>query len=187
MRACRAAGWWLCVIIVAACGGDGSETDDTGPLAFETGPFWVTTTGIDDRCLDGGLHLLFMPAGPDEPWDWTYPITVFAPDELPQTHEIRLREPFGEMTVDVRANGDRGQQMVAQENQGVLLDEAQFGQCVADMSAEVTLTLVSRDRVHGTARIELTDPRGDPRCPTDLPSHCEVILTFEGRRAATSE
>lgn len=165
-------------LVVACAGAAGS--DDT--IDFETGDFTVRTTVVDDRCLDGGLNLLFMPNGVETPWEWPFPVRIHAERELPITYDIALRQPFGEMTVTASDAGVDLQTLVAEKNEAVLLGEAQFGNCVADMNATVQVRLVAHDEVTGFADLELTDPRGADRCPTDMPPRCSVLLSFEAER-----
>jgi len=154
---------------------------DEGP--FESGDFWVQTRSVDDRCLDGGLNLLFMPKGTAEPWPWPFPIAVHRPEELPLTYGIRLREPFGEMTATAAASGDNTQHWTFEKNVGVLLGPDQFGQCVVDMVAAADMSVRTNDLIDGHASLGMLDPRGDERCPVDLPASCEVTLVFVGERA----
>jgi hypothetical protein len=148
---------------------------------FTTGEFTVTTTAIDDACLDGGLNLLFMPQGPATPWEWPFPITLYAPDALPQTYPIQLREPFGAMTLDATAAGPSRQTLAVQENPAVALGDP-FGACVAGLAGRVDLIVQTANTVSGTATLQLSDPRGDEQCPADMPAECGVVLTFQGLR-----
>jgi len=127
--------------------------------------------------------LLFMPNGDGAPWQWPFAIPVYSQSSLPKTYDIQLREPFGQMTVTATRNGRAGQIIVAKEGTGVLLGEATFGQCVVDMGATVYFELLDQGSLSGVATLEMRDPRGDARCPIDMPATCEVILTFEATRA----
>lgn len=169
---------FLFVASAAGCGsGSGDDTVD-----FATGEFVVKTTLVDDGCLDGGLNLLFMPNGTGTPWEWPFPVTLYAEDALPTTYDIQLREPFGEMTVTAQDGGIDLQVIDAQTNPGVLLGEDRFGQCVADMDATVQIEVVAVDEVTGVAELGMSNPRGDERCPKEMPTTCEVLLTFEATR-----
>lgn len=177
------------LLLPLACddGDDGGAPQDGvaggAPSAadFTTGEFTVTTTAIDDACLDGGLNLLFMPQGPATPWQWPFPITLYGAEELPRTYPIQLREPFGAMTLDATSAGPARQALVVQENPAVALGDP-FGACVAGLAGRVDLILQTANTVSGTATLELTDPRGDEQCPADMPARCEVVLTFQGLR-----
>ncbi len=169
---------------LSGCAQDEPSAVDTPFPEFQSGSFDVVTTLVDDRCLDGGLNLLFMPNGADTPWQWPFPITVYNLGELPKTYAIALREPFGEMTVTAQYTGGAMQALVAEENQGVLLGEDRYGQCVADMGATVHIDVADVDHVTGVVTLEMRDPRGDERCPVGMPTACEVVLTIDATRSA---
>ncbi len=88
----------LAVVALVGPGCDGEAGDDT----LGGGDYIFTTTVVDDRCLDGGLNLLFMPNGVDTPWDWPFEIGVQSQAALPATYDIMLRQPFGTMTVTIK-------------------------------------------------------------------------------------
>lgn len=165
-----------------ACATSCGESADGDTVALATGEFVVQTTLVDDGCLDGGLNLLFMPNGTGTPWEWPMPVTIHAEDELPVTYDIELREPFGQMTVTARDGGVDIQVIESETNPAVLLNEGRFGQCVADMSADVQVELQSADEISGIAELGMSDPRGDERCPREMPDACEVLLRFEAAR-----
>ncbi|MFU8804551.1 MAG: hypothetical protein ACNA8W_12130 [Bradymonadaceae bacterium] len=162
----------------------GNDTVDGPDFAFPSGDFIISTHFVDDRCLDGGLNLLFMPRGEDEPWEWPFPVQVQAPEELPKTYMISLREPFHEMTVTATQVHSDEQQFVAQTNPSVKLGPDRFGECVVALDGVVNLKLVDTDRVEGIAALQMRDPRGDDRCPVDMPPTCDVILSFDGTRSS---
>jgi len=167
---------------VQACGGDvsggGADADVRG-FEFPAGQFQFTTTAIDDGCLDGGLHPLYMPEGTGTPKEWDYPIHLYPTEELPKTYGIELREPFGEMTVQVERVSAGEERARGVQNTGVQLGEAQFGQCVADLDADVLITLRTRDRATGQGALMMSNARGDDRCPKDMPADCTVLLTLD--------
>lgn len=138
---------------------------------------------MTDDCLGGALNVLFMPKGKDTPHDWAYSVTIYDPAELPQSYQLQLREPFGSMKVDVSSLGPADQQFVGVGNQGVLLDEALYGACTADMDALIDVHLVDRDRITGAGYLSMANMQGDDRCPRDVPERCSVYLTVDGVRA----
>lgn len=156
-----------------------------GPdFTFPSGDFIISTNLVDDRCLDGGLNPLFMPMGDAEPWRWPYAIALYEPSELPKTYVISLREPFAEMTVTAYQTDPTGQQFVAQTNPRVELGPDRFGECVVELDGVVNILLLDSNRLEGIAALQMRNPRGDERCPADMPPTCEVILSFEGTRSA---
>ena len=166
---------------ISACSDD-PVTEDTSGIDFPNGDFDISTTLVDDQCLDGGLNLLFMPNGQDEPWLWPYPIQMHGQSALPKTYDIQLREPFGTMTVAVTNEGGPIQRFEGERKIGVLLGAQNFGECVVDMDVVVEVKLLDSDSVEGAGVVQMTNPRGDERCPVDMPATCEVVLTFSGTR-----
>lgn len=166
------------LVVCAACGS--ADGDDT--IAFATGEFTVRTLVVDDQCLDGGLNLLFMPNGTDTPWEWPHSVTLLAEDELPRAYDITLRPPFGQMRVDAQDAGVNLQLLQGRTNEAVTLGEAQFGACVADMAARVQVQLDAPDAASGVAEITMSNPRGDDRCPVEMPAECTLLLSFDATR-----
>ena len=159
--------------------GCNSETEG---FDFATGEFTVTTNAVDDQCIDGGLNLLFMPRGEDEPWEWPHAVELYSPSELDATYSITLREPFGEMTVTATQVSSAQQELVAHPNPEVLLGAERFGDCVAELDGVVELNLLDSNSAEGVALLEFRDPRGDERCPADMPDTCNVSLSFDAQR-----
>ena len=168
-------------LFIWACDGD-NGADDERDFSFSTGEFQVSTHGVDDRCLDGGLNLLFMPEGEDEPWAWPYSITLYDPEQLEQTYPLTLREPFGEMEVTASEASDLEQRLQIHPNDSVKLGEERFGDCVVELGGHGQVEMVDSDEVEGIIFLELSDPRGDERCPADMPEHCNVNVGFTGTR-----
>jgi hypothetical protein len=165
--------------LLVSCGSDAVE----GPsFSFPSGDFQISTRLVDDRCLDGGLNLLFMPRGSDQPWQWPYPVAIHAPSELPKTYDLTLREPFRRMTVTATQVDPQQQQFVAHSNPSVELGRERFGDCVVSLDGVVQVTLLESNRVEGIAALQMRNPRGDERCPAEMPASCEVILIFDGLR-----
>ena len=169
------------LMLCSACGGGDGGAADT--IDFATGEFTVQTHIVDDRCLDGGLNLLFMPEGVDTPWEWPFPITIHAEKDLPITYDIELRQPFGQMTMTATDSGVNQQLLVSETNVGVLLGEAQFGNCAADIDATVQMRIERSDSGSGLGDLTLSNPRSDDgRCPPEMPPSCQVLLSFEAQR-----
>ena len=178
----------LAALALAGCGGVDASGAPDRPFDFPEGDFQVTTLGIEDRCLDGGLHPLFMPQGTGTPWDWTYPIRLHPPEALPQTYPIRLRDPFGEMTVRAERVGDTEERVRGLQNTGVVLNEDLYGDCVADLDADVAITLYAQDRAAGRGALLMSNPRGaEGRCPDSdrLEAGCQVLLELSIRRTVS--
>lgn len=172
----------LLALMAMACE---SETTVAGPdFPFASGDFTIFTNLVDDRCLDGGLNPLFMPLGDVEPWQWPLPVAVYAPSELPRTYDISLREPFNQMTVRVTQLDATTQQFVSEPNPRVELGPDRFGECVVELDGVVNITLLDSNTLEGIAALQMRNPRGDERCPADMPSTCEVVLSFDGTRSA---
>lgn len=155
---------------------------DDPPFDFDAGEFEIFTLLVDDQCLDGGLDALFMPLGTDEPWRWPHAVDVFPPSELPRTYDLNLREPFGQMEITAEPGSPTEQQLLVHPNPSVLIGPAQFGDCVIALEGSVYVELTGTDRIEGVASLTMSDPRGDERCPADMPPSCPVLLSFEGNR-----
>lgn len=174
----------VCVLLLILSSGCDPQEDGTQQLDFDfaTGEFQVQTHAVDDRCLDGGLNLLFMPEGDDQPWEWPYPVTLHDPGELEATYTMELREPFGEMEVTATESAPAEQHLDIHPNPEVKLGEERFGDCIVELAGHGEVTLIGPDEVEGIIYIELSDPRGDDRCPADMADRCDVNVGFTGER-----
>lgn len=166
---------------VWGCDGEDDAAEERD-FSFPTGEFQVYTHSVDDRCLDGALNPLFMPEGDDDPWAWPYPITLYDPEQLDQTYELTLRDPFGDMEVTAREESALEQHLDIHANPDVKLGKERFGDCVVELGGQGQVQMVDSDEVEGIIFIELSDPGGDERCPADMPDHCEVNIGFTGTR-----
>jgi hypothetical protein len=176
----------LAAVLAAACGGeDGSAAagDLGGSRSFDfaTGQFELHTLSSDDRCLGGALNVLFMPQGQSIPWKWEFPVEFHAPEQLPKTYDVPLRDPFGTISVTFEAVDLGRERARGAQNTGVKLNEAQFGQCVVDLDADMDIRLESANQIAGEGVITMIDPRGDERCPR-MDDPCELVLVFRGLR-----
>jgi len=169
-------------LALAGCGADpAGEVSGERTFDFPAGDFAMTTLSVSDRCLDGALHALLMPQGPGTPWAWDHPLAMTPPEDLPQSGDLRLRPPFGDLSLTWSAVDMRRVRGAGDDNRGVTLDEERFGGCVADIDADVDCRLVGRDLVSCEAVLTITDPRDDPRCPV-MAGPCDVALVFKGER-----
>ena len=170
--------------LAAGCGADtggGGELGGSRAFDFVSGDFELHTLSTDDRCLGGALNVLFMPQGQAAPWKWEFDVPFHPPEDLPKTYDVRLRDPFGTMSVTFEAVDKARQRARGAQNTGVKLNEAQFGQCVADLDADMDIRLQSSTGVAGEGIITMANPRGDERCPL-MEAPCELLLVFKGQR-----
>jgi len=176
----------LCGLACVACDEEGASNGSSNrAFPFPEGDFQFTTTHIEDGCLDGTLNLLFVPHGLETPWDWVYSIKLYPPEALPQTYGIRLRDPFGEMNVRVEQIDALNERAVGVQNEGVLLNQTLYGDCVADLDADVAIELLGEDRGRARAALIMSNPRGaEGRCPDSdrLDAGCQVLLTLDVHR-----
>jgi len=139
------------------------------------------TTEVDDGCLSGALRAMFMPEDLNEPSKFEHLIYLPDYEELPFTQTIDLRAPFLEMPITI-TEGTGG---VLQARGSVMESVAlggNFGDCVATMAVDVDLTPIDEDTAQGTARIGMTNVRGDEVCPVMDDEDCLVVLTLEALR-----
>lgn len=176
----------LSLALLLACGGRGGDDGDPADAVdfdWTGGDFQFTTWQVTDTCLDGALEALFMPDGPDAPWDFEYPVYLPAYDELPASYDVDFREPFVGMPVTVTAGSDGTLQVRGAVMEEVELGRGAYGDCVVTMSVDADMTPRSPDLADGEARIELSDPRGeDGRCPVLSGDPCTVTLILEATR-----
>ncbi len=165
------------LLLVLACAGG----DDTAPAeALEAGDYQFWTTQAVDGCLDGALEALFMPEGPEESHPFEDLIYIPAQSELPMTYEVSFREPFVGMEVTAVDAGDGAVGFADSLIEGVLLNEALYGDCAADM---VVAGELAPDETgvagHGWATLDLQDAGGsEGRCPLLENDPCRVALTL---------
>ena len=192
----------LLVFVAAGCGsdggGDGADTGTTPPAdtaaatdtggggttTFAEGIFQLTTYAIDDGCLDGGLDLLFMPTGTGTPYDLAHTTQFFAYSALPKTYEIQLQDPFSAMNVTVQQDGTARMKIENSEQVDVVVDDANYGDCNADMTVNAAIVIVDADNLDVTATLSITDwtSTGDT-CPVVAGGDpCMVTLTMKGVR-----
>ena len=176
----------LAAFVPAACGGDDGQGGGAGlggPRSFDfpSGQFELHTLHTEDRCLGGAMNVLFMPEGKATPWKWEFPVDFHPPEALPKTYDVPLRQPFGTISVTFEAVDRSRERARGAQNTGVLLNEAQFGSCVADLDADMDVRLESANQVAGQGLITMANPRGDERCPR-MSDPCELALVFQGLR-----
>lgn len=170
----------LLLLAIAGCSGNQAVPKD-----IEAGDYQFFTRAVEDTCLDGALEALFMPAGPDTPHAFEYPVYVPAVDETPLSYNVDFREPFVGMPVTVEAT-DLGLAIRGSVMDAVLLNEGQYGDCVATMSVDADLW--PADDLAGEATIDVSNPRGDDgRCPVFEADPCEVFLDLSAERIGPGE
>ncbi len=165
----------LPLLLLLACD-EGTTTDAT--LAAGDYQFW--TTHADDGCLDGALEALFMPQGPSESHPFEDLIYIPATDELPLTYEVSFREPFVGMEVTAVDGGDGKVAFQDSLIEDVLLNDALYGDCAADMVVAGELTPDGTGSSGtGWATLDLQDAQGsEGRCPPLDNDPCRVELTL---------
>lgn len=197
----------LAVLAVSACEGDsddngggggadvggGGNTDtggggntDTGGGAttdFPAGTFQLTTFGVDDNCLDGGLAILFQPDGAGTPYDLQYPTEFPAYDALPQTFTMQLQDPFTDMQVTLVAGGESLMTVTDSLQSDLVVDADNYGDCNVDMLIDAEIVIVDADNIDVTATIEVSNwtSTGDT-CPNVTSDPCTLVLDMKGVR-----
>jgi hypothetical protein len=171
--------------LALGCGRDDDalpdDQDEPIPLGqLQGGDYQMFTAAVEDGCLDGALEALFMPAGPSERHAFEYLVYVPSEADLPTSYAVDFREPFLGMDVTVSRLDDTTLDVVGSTMEAVALG-GNTGDCVADMQADARLWPVAKDRVNGTATIEIRDPRGsEGLCPVFEEDPCRVTLELEG-------
>jgi len=184
-----------CVAVLVLGAAGCSDSDDgggegEGEAEFTAGTFQLTTHAVDDGCMDGGLQILFMPGGTDQPYDLANATEFPAYAELPQQYTVALQEPFSELDVTLTAAGDKHMVVTDAPQTGVLVDADNYGDCTSDMLIDVDITIVDSDNLNATATIEVFNvaSAADQLCPATLlaagsgDKRCTVTLTMTGLR-----
>ncbi|HIA04468.1 MAG TPA: hypothetical protein EYN66_21665, partial [Myxococcales bacterium] len=97
-------------LAIAACGGSdcgetgGGSTTVSGE-AFQAGTFQLYTTEVSDKCLDGGLGLLFQPEGAGTEYMLANTTEFPGIADLPSDLVVQLEAPFSDMAATVEADG----------------------------------------------------------------------------------
>ncbi len=178
---------WLFVmtVVLVASGallvGCPSDDDDDASGDFEAGMFEFSTVGVTDGCIGGAAEALYMPDGPSVPVVWEDTIELPAFDELPKTYTIPLPDPFHDMQITIDSPGEDQFEMDGAENNDVLLDEDQYGDCMTDNDISALLTIQDNDSITGTSTLTVTNVRGD-NCPQFEADPCDVVLDIEAVR-----
>ncbi len=161
--------FWL-LSMLFACNGAPTPGD------WVEGDYQFTTLAVHDTCLDGALEALFMPDGPANEWDFEFPIFVPHPNNTPNSYNVDFREPFVGMPVTVEA-GEAALEVRGGVMEAVLLNEAQYGDCVATMSVDADFVAVEAGLLAVEGRIAVSNLRGDEgRCPALDTDPCQVTL-----------
>ena len=162
--------------------GGGGETSGA-TTNFPAGVFQLTTYGIQDNCLDGGLEILFMPQGSQTPYDLANTTEFFAYADLPKSYNISLQAPFTDMPVTVEQDGLNKMKVENSLQTDVELDNATYGDCNADMAIDADIVIVDADNLTLSVELEVSDWQSSGQtCPTPKTDPCKVTLDMRGVR-----
>lgn len=177
------------------CNGDGQGYAPCGcgrsSNTLAAGKFQLTTTEVNDKCLDGGLDMLFMPDGKEHPYDFKdtdgSPIHTEIPAEssLPQTYEIELPQPFENMTIKLESSGTGKMKIRDSKRNAVVIDKKNYGDCAADVALDADIIILDNDDLDIAASIRVTNWKSatDNKCPIVTGSDpCTVSLSLKGTR-----
>jgi len=175
------------VALLVGCAGeeDSNSAGNTGAAflasEFTGGVFQLSVLSVDDSCLDGSLQLLFMPDGNLQPYQLANPTEFPAASELPSPFVVRLEAPFSTLPMELTGvDGNRLFVAEAQQND-VMLGVAGTGECTADMTFFVSLTVSSDDEL-ALATSVILEGFDHPDCPAVQSTPCEVVLDMRGAR-----
>ncbi len=160
--------------LLAGCTEDDTSSDYVG------GTFTVTIEAVDDDCQDGGFEVLFMPEG--TPTDFANPIELPALEDLPMDSTVTLQAPYAVMPVTWEAGESEDTLVIIDAAQtDVVLDEESYGDCTADMSISVDLTILDADTITATAVLTTGgyESSGDT-CPEPTSDPCDITLDLSG-------
>ena len=168
----------LLLSLVLAC--TDPPGDSGGEGVFVAGDYQFYTVTADDGCLDGAMEALFMPEGPETPHPFEDLIYVPALEELPLTYEVSFREPFVGMEVTAVDDGDGAIAFEESLMEAVLLNEALYGDCAADMTVSGRMQAkASGEAGTGAATVDLSNATGsEGRCPPLDADPCRVELSL---------
>ena len=162
------------------------ETDSANTaVTFSGGIFALETFEVDDTCLDGGLDLVFMPEGTEQPYQLAENNELPAESALPSNQTIKLQSPFDAMTVEITSAGSGAMTIKDAKQQDVVVDDSQWGQCKADMVIDADITVIDDDNVTVAASVTVATwndgPTAGDACP-DAKNACVVTLSMRGSR-----
>ena len=167
-------------ILTCSCGSTSTKTTDSD-YDWPGGVFQMSSTAVEDGCLDGGFVPLFLPEGDGTTNAWQYPIELpaWGDMELGSTYTIDLQEPFDEMSVTVTQGDADGQAVMTGARQsGVAFNQETYPDCVVDMGIDALIILNGPDNVNGYANLAIDNANGE-FCPEfEIP--CSVDLDFIG-------
>jgi len=172
-------------LAIAACGGsdDGGTTEGgttEGGEVFQAGTFQLYTTEVSDKCLDGGLDLLFQPDGANTEYMLANTTEFPSTADLPADLNVKLQAPFSDMAATVEADG-ANMKIVGASQENVVIDADKYGDCNADMMIDADITIQDSANIVVAATLSISDWQGD-NCPTALSDPCMVTLTMRGER-----
>ena len=177
----------MSALAIAACGGhdhdDHEHGDSTGATAatgFSAGTFQLYTIEVSDKCLDGGLDLLFQPDGENTEYKLENTTEIPGSADLPADLTVKLQDPFSDMAVKIEADGDN-MKVVGAVQEDVVIDADKYGDCNADMTVDLSITIMDDNNLTVAASLSVSDWQGD-NCPEAQADPCMVNLTMRGER-----
>ena len=171
------------LFLLCSCASKASESESESVSNYDWpgGIFQMSSTAVDDTCLDGGFVPLFLPEGDGTTNDWEFPIELpsWTDMEFGSTYSIELQEPFSSMVVTVtRGDADGQAVMTGARQTGVAFDEDTYPGCLVDMGIDALIILNGESNVNGYATLSIDNADGE-FCPEfDVP--CAVELDFIG-------
>ena len=144
----------------------------------------MTTTGVEDDCLDGGVGPLFLPEGSGTTSDWVHPIELPLWDAMAAepTYAIHLEDPFSSMDITMtQGDAERQAIMTAARQTGVEFDETTHPGCTVDMDIDAMLGLQEPTLIVGTSTLTIDRAEGE-FCPAFYTPPYTGTTDFRGTR-----
>jgi len=173
----------MILILLCACADKNPSADfeEESTYDWPGGVFQMTSTAVEDSCLDGGFVPLFLPEGGESTSDWEHLIEMpsWTDMEFGSSYTIDLQEPFSSMAVTVSRGEADGQAILTGARQtGVAFNEENYPGCVVDMGIDALIILNGPANVNGYATLSIDNADGE-FCPEfDIP--CTVEVDFTG-------
>jgi hypothetical protein len=148
------------------------------------GVFQMTTTAVEDNCLNDVFVPLFLAEGEDTSNDWEYTTELPSWDDMEfgSSYTIELQEPFSSMAVTVgRGEADGQAIMTGSRQTGITVNEELYPGCLVDMGFDALIILNGPANVTGYVTLTVDNADGE-FCPEfDIP--CTVEVDFTGLAA----
>ena len=172
-------------ILLCSCAPKNNSTEanfeEETEYEWPGGVFQMTTTAVEDSCLDGGFVPMFLPEGDGTTNDWQYTIEMpsWADMATGSSYTIDLQDPFSSMAVTVtRGEADGQAVMTGARQTGVAFNEEAYPGCEVDMGIDALIILNGPANVNGYAELAIDNADGE-FCPEfDIP--CTVEVDFTG-------